>query len=76
MWGHCMMHYESLAMKELCPEMSEVMDTAIKTVNYIKTRTLKSRFFAELCKELGDSISHSCFTAFSLAVVMFAICKE
>jgi hypothetical protein len=44
--------------KELCPELSEVMDTVIKTVNYIKTHPLKSRLFAELCEE----ISHSCFT--------------
>jgi hypothetical protein len=33
--------------------MSEVMDTVDKTVNYIKTRPLKSRLFAELCKEMG-----------------------
>jgi Fe-S-cluster-containing hydrogenase component 2 len=27
MWTHCMIHRESLAMKELCPGLSEVMDT-------------------------------------------------
>jgi hypothetical protein len=35
MWTHCMIHHESLATKELCPERSEVMNTVIKTVNYI-----------------------------------------
>jgi hypothetical protein len=30
---HCMIHYESLVMKELCPELSEVMDTVIRSVN-------------------------------------------
>jgi hypothetical protein len=40
-------------MKELCPELSEVMDTVIRSVNYIKTCPLKSRLFAELCKKMG-----------------------
>jgi hypothetical protein len=31
----------------------EMMDTVIKTVNYIKTRQLESRLFAELCEEMG-----------------------
>jgi hypothetical protein len=48
-WTHCVVHRESLAAKELCPELSEVMDTVIRTVNYMKTRPLKSRIFAEFC---------------------------
>jgi hypothetical protein len=36
-WTHCMMHRESLAMKELCPELKEVLNVVIKSVNYIKT---------------------------------------
>jgi hypothetical protein len=48
-----MIHRDFLAVKELCPELSEVMNTVIKTVNYIKTAPLKSRLFAELCKEIG-----------------------
>jgi Fe-S-cluster-containing hydrogenase component 2 len=53
MWTHCMIHHESPAMKELCPELSEVMDTVIRSVNYIKTCPLKNRLFAELCTEMG-----------------------
>jgi hypothetical protein len=48
--GH--IHHESLATMELCPELSEGMDTVMKTVNYIKTRPLKRRLFAELCTEM------------------------
>jgi hypothetical protein len=48
MWTHCMVHRESLATKELCPDLSEVIDTVIGTVNYIKTRPLKSGLFAKL----------------------------
>jgi hypothetical protein len=57
-----MVHRESLATKELCPELSEVVDTVIKTVNYIKTRPLEIRLVAELCEKMGESISRSCFT--------------
>jgi hypothetical protein len=42
MWIHC----EAPAMKELFPELSEVMDTVIRSVNYIKTCPLKNRIFA------------------------------
>jgi hypothetical protein len=53
MWTHCMIHHESPAMKELCPELSEVMDTVIRSVNYMNTCPLKNRLFAKLCKEMG-----------------------
>jgi hypothetical protein len=53
MWTHCMIHRELLATKELCPELTEVMDTVIRTVNYIKACPLKIRHFAELCEEMG-----------------------
>jgi hypothetical protein len=53
MWTHCTIHCESLASKELFPELSEVKDTVFKSVNYIKTHVLKSRLFAKLCEEMG-----------------------
>jgi hypothetical protein len=56
MWTQCRTHRESLATKELCPELSEVMDLVIKTVNYIKIRPLESEFFAELCEEMGAQL--------------------
>jgi hypothetical protein len=40
-------------MKQLCPELSEVLDTVIRSVSYIKTCPLKSRLFAEMCKKMG-----------------------
>jgi hypothetical protein len=52
-WTHCMIHRESLAMKELCPELNEVWNVVIKSVHYIKTRPLKSRLFAQICEEMG-----------------------
>jgi hypothetical protein len=55
-------HRESLATKKLWPEVSEVMDTVIKSVNYMKTRPLKSRNFAASCEEMGGTVGRSCFT--------------
>jgi hypothetical protein len=52
---HCMIHYELLVMKELFPQLSEVMDTVIRSVNYIKTCPLKSRLFAEMCERGNGS---------------------
>jgi hypothetical protein len=39
-------------MKELCPELSEVLDTVIRSVSYIKTCPLRSKLFAEMCEEM------------------------
>jgi hypothetical protein len=52
-WTHCMIHRETLSTKELCPELNEVLNVVIKSVNYIKTRPLKSRLFAQICEEMG-----------------------
>lgn len=60
-WTHCMIHHESLVMKELCQELSEVMDTVIKTVNYMNTQPLECRFFVELCEEMWAQYQSSFF---------------
>jgi hypothetical protein len=52
-WTDCMIHRESLAMEELCPELSEMMDTVIRTVNYINTRPAKSRIFCRIMHRNG-----------------------
>jgi hypothetical protein len=57
-------------MKELCPEVSEIMDAVTKIVNYIKTLPLKSRLLADLWKEMGLNINHSCFS------VILVVCQE
>jgi hypothetical protein len=62
MWTHTMIHRESLATKELCPELSEVVGAVIKTVNYTKTRPLKRDLLQNYARKWGHSISQSCFT--------------
>ena len=49
----CFSHREALMAKTLPDELKEVLDTAVKLVNFIKTSPLKSRLFEILCKEMG-----------------------
>jgi hypothetical protein len=48
-----MIHRESLAIKVLCPKLNEVMNTVIRSVNYIDSSTEKQNF-AELCEEMEE----------------------
>jgi hypothetical protein len=45
-----MIHYESLAMKELC------LNTVLIIVNYIKTRPMKRNIFAEICEKIENTV--------------------
>ena len=51
--AHCFLHHEALMAKTLPDELKEVLDSAVKLVNFIKTSPLKSRLFEILCKEMG-----------------------
>jgi len=42
---HCFLHREALVAKTIGPQLKNVLDDAVKIVNFIKTRSLKSRFF-------------------------------
>ena len=50
----CFLRREALMAKTLLDELKEVLDTAVKLVNFIKTSPLKSRLFEILCKEMGE----------------------
>ena len=49
---HCILHREALASRTLPAEMRDVLNVAIKVVNFIKARTLNSRLFKLLCKDM------------------------
>jgi hypothetical protein len=57
MWTHCMIHHESPAMKELCPELSEVMDSVIRPVHYIKDLSIEKQTFCRIVQGNGGTIS-------------------
>ena len=49
----CLLHREAPIAKTLPDELKEVLDTAVKLVNFINTCPLKLRLFEILCKEMG-----------------------
>ena len=53
---HCIIHRENLASKTLDQQLKCVLDSAVKIVNYIKSRPLQTRLFTILCVEMGSSI--------------------
>ena len=52
-WMHCIIHREALASKKMSPELSAVMDDAVKIINFIQSRPLNHRLFETLCHESG-----------------------
>jgi hypothetical protein len=56
-----MIHCKSLAIKELCQELTKVMDTVIKTVNYIKAQPVKGTLFVEFGEEMWAQYQSSLF---------------
>ena len=50
---HCLLHRENLASKKLSHEFQKVMQEVIQVVNFIKSRALNSRLFAQMCSDFG-----------------------
>ena len=55
---HCFLHREVLVGKTLGSDLKKVLNKVVKMVNYIKSRPLKSRLFAKLCKEMGANYAN------------------
>ncbi|CAL9700336.1 unnamed protein product [Knipowitschia caucasica] len=51
---HCSIHREALATKTMPADLNKVLNEAVKTVNFIKSRPLQSRLFGILCAEMGS----------------------
>ncbi|XP_076063460.1 protein FAM200C-like [Oratosquilla oratoria] len=49
---HCILHLEALASRTLPVEMMDVLNVAIKIVNFVKAGALNSRLFKLLCKDM------------------------
>ncbi len=50
-------HRKALAAKYLSNHLSDILNTVIKVVNYIKARPLNSRLFKLLCEKMGSDIN-------------------
>ena len=53
-WTHCGIHREALAVKKMPVEFKAVLDTFVKTVNFIKARPMQARLFHFLYDEMGS----------------------
>ncbi len=53
-WTHCSIHREALAVKKMPDNLKSVLDSAVKTVNFIKARPMSARLFRVLCEEMGS----------------------
>jgi len=49
---HCALHRKTLACTTLPFELKNVLNAAIEVVNFVKTRSLNSRLFKLLCKDM------------------------
>ena len=47
-----MIHREALVAKKLSPELNKVVQNAVKIINFVKSRALNSRLFANLGDEM------------------------
>ncbi|XP_022160768.1 protein FAM200A-like, partial [Myzus persicae] len=52
LFTHCMIHREALASKKLEPFVNEVLQNAIRVINFIKSKSFNSRLFTILCNEM------------------------
>ena len=52
-WTHCLIRREALASQQLSGDLNGVLEVVVKSVNFIKARPLKARFFQSLGDELG-----------------------
>uniref|UniRef100_A0A7M4E8X6 DUF4371 domain-containing protein n=1 Tax=Crocodylus porosus TaxID=8502 RepID=A0A7M4E8X6_CROPO len=50
---HCFLHRHALATKTLPTTLKEVLSTAIKVINFIRSRSLNHRIFKRFCQEMG-----------------------
>ena len=47
--NHCIIYRQNLALKDLSPNFSDVMQVVTSTAKYVKARDLNSRMFKQLC---------------------------
>ena len=54
---HCMIHREALVAKKISPDLNAVVQDAVKVINFIKSRALNTRIFANLCNEMESEFT-------------------
>uniref|UniRef100_A0A2S2QQH2 Zinc finger BED domain-containing protein 5 n=1 Tax=Sipha flava TaxID=143950 RepID=A0A2S2QQH2_9HEMI len=55
---HCFIHREALMTKTLGSDLNSILINAVRIVNYIKGKPLKSRIFAEICNSMDAGFTN------------------
>lgn len=52
--SHCVLHRHSLATKKMPALLKQVLDNAVKIINFVKARPLQCRLLKILCEDVGS----------------------
>ena len=55
---HSPIHWKSLAAKKLAPEFNDVLQDAVKIINFIESHALNCRLFSNLCRDTDSYYSN------------------
>ncbi len=58
---HCCIHRQALSTKSMHEDLKQVLDEAVKIINFVKGRPLNARLFAQLCDEMGSDYTQLLF---------------
>lgn len=50
--SHCILHRQALAIKKMPIPLKNVLDEAVKIINFVKSRPLSTRLFTILCEDM------------------------
>ena len=54
-FNHCLIHRFALANKNLPPELKDIIEVCVTTVNHIKKSPLNSRISKQICQDLDEA---------------------
>ena len=52
-----MIHREAIVAKKISPDLNTVVQDAVKVINFMKSRALTTRIFANLCDEMESEFT-------------------
>lgn len=52
--NYCILHRQALAIKKMPIPLKNVLDEAVKIINFVKSRLLNTKLFTILCEDMGD----------------------
>ncbi|CAM4611750.1 unnamed protein product [Lepidochelys kempii] len=58
---HCCIHREALATQNMQADLKQVLDEAVKIINFVKGCPLNAWLFSQLCDEMGSDYTHLLF---------------